>query len=395
MPASQLSMNKQVFNEWRDKPLEDMLYECREMFEDTTFPTVKRWREAGGKVVGHFQVYFPEEIVHAAGMLPLKIRGAQIEAVQADSRFGSYLCSILKTSLELVLSKRIELEMFVTHPICDAARNLAAVWGRNFSYPCQILYLPQNANSAHAATYLRGEYDRLMRAIEEIAGAKVSDDNLRSSIEIYNENRRLIRELYSIKKTNPWLISADEAYVLVAIGGVIPREEHNDLLRAVLPQIRERKIRPQDKIRVVFEGGFCEQPPLDLIRALGRSCYVVDDDLLIGLRWILEDVTLDGDPLMNLAEAYLEKSSYSPVQHDLRKPKEKMLLDRIGTSRAEAAIITAAKMCEPGLEEQVAYTRALDEAGIPYFVGEFEENMTSFDNMEIQLETFVENILFS
>jgi benzoyl-CoA reductase subunit C len=52
-------------------------------------------------------------------------------------------------------------------------------------------------------------------------------------------------------------------------------------------------------------------------------------------------------------------------------------------------------MCEPGLEEQVAYTRALDEAGIPYFVGEFEENMTSFDHMEIQLETFVENILFS
>jgi benzoyl-CoA reductase subunit C len=388
-------MNKQVFNEWCDKPLDDILYECREMFEDPTFPAVKRWREAGGKVVGHFQVYFPEEIAHAARMLPLKIRGAQIEAIQADSRFGSYLCSILKTSLELALSKRIELEMFVTHPICDAARNLSAVWGRNFSYPCQILYLPQNANSAHASTYLRGEYDRLKRAIEEISGAKVTDENLRCSIEIYNENRGLIRELYSIKKTNPWLISADEAYVLVAIGGVVPREGHNELLRAVLPQIRERKIRPQDKIRVVFEGGFCEQPPLDLIRALGRSCYVVDDDLMIGLRWILEDVPLDGDPLMNLAAAYLEKSSYSPVQHDLRKPKEKMLLDRIGTARAEAAIITAAKMCEPGLEEQVAYTRALDEAGIPYFVGEFEENMTSFDNMEIQLETFVENILFS
>jgi benzoyl-CoA reductase subunit C len=71
---------------------------------------------------------------------------------------------------------------------------------------------------------------------------------------------------------------------------------------------------------------------------------------------------------MNLAHAYLENSSYSPVQHDLRKPKEKMLLERIAKSNATAAIITAAKMCEPGLEEQVAYTRALDEAGIPYFM---------------------------
>jgi benzoyl-CoA reductase subunit C len=388
-------MNERVFHEWQDKPLDEVLYECREMLEDTTFPTVRRWREAGGRVVGHFQVYFPEEIVHAAGLLPVKIRGAQVEAMQADSRFGSYLCSILKTSLELALSERLQLEMFVTHPICDAARNLGAVWGRNFSYPCQILYLPQNANSSHAAVYLRGEYDRLKRTVEAISGETVGDDALRSSIAVYNENRALLRELYAIKQQTPWLISADEAYALVAIGGVIPREEHNDLLRVVLPMVRERNARPKDKVRVVFEGGFCEQPPLDLIRAIARSCYVVDDDLLIGMRWIVEDVPLEGDPLMNLAEAYLEKSSYSPVQHDLRKPKEKMLLDRIRSSNAEAAIITAAKMCEPGLEEQVAYTRALDEAGIPYFVGEFEENMTSFDNMEIQLETFVENILFS
>jgi benzoyl-CoA reductase subunit C len=388
-------MNERVFHEWLNKPLEEVLYECRETLEDTTFPTVRRWREAGGKVIGHFQVYFPEEIVHAAGLLPVKIRGAQVEAMQADSRFGSYLCSILKTSLELALSGRLQLEMFVTHPICDAARNLGAVWGRNFSYPCQILYLPQNANSSHAPTYLRGEYDRLRRAVEAISGALVTDDALRNSLAVYNANRALMRELYAIKRETPWLISADEAYAVVAIGGVIPREEHNDLLRAVLRMVRERDARPKDKIRVVFEGGFCEQPPLDLIRALARSCYVVDDDLLIGMRWIVDDVPLEGDPLMNMAEAYLEKSSYSPVQHDLRKPKEKMLLDRIRTSRADAAIITAAKMCEPGLEEQVAYTRALDEAGIPYFVGEFEENMTSFDNMEIQLETFVENILFS
>ena len=73
---------------------------------------------AGGKVVGHFQVSFPEEIVHAAGMLPFKARS------------------------------RVELDMFVSHPICDAARDLAATWGRNFEYPCQPVYLPQNRSSA-------------------------------------------------------------------------------------------------------------------------------------------------------------------------------------------------------------------------------------------------------
>jgi benzoyl-CoA reductase subunit C len=322
------------------------------------------------------------------------VRGAPVEPLHADSRFGSYLCSIMKTSLELALSGRVELDMFVTHPICDAARNLAAVWGRNFDYRCQILYLPQHATSRHAPEYLRGEYERLRADIEAVTGQEATPQALAAAIATFNENRALLRGLYRLKREKPWQVTADEAYVLMAIGGLIPREEHNALLRWVLPRLEERVARRLDRIRVVFEGGFCEQPPLDLIRAIGRSCYVVDDDLLIGMRWLLEDVPTNGDPLASLASAYLDASSYSPVQHDARKPKEKMLLERIRGADAQAAIVTAAKMCEPGLEEQVTYVRSLDTAGVPYFVSEFEENMTSFDHLEIQLETFVENLMF-
>lgn len=388
-------MSTRIFDEWRDQPLDEIMTVCRDLVENPEFPTVKKWRKNGGKVLGHFQVYFPEEIAHAAGMLPFKMRGAPLEPNHADSHFGSYLCSILKTSLETSLDKLVELDMFVSHPICDAARNLAAIWGRNFDYPCQILYLPQNPNSSHSVTYLRDEYDRLKRSIEQVAGRKVSDEDLARSVVVFNENRRLIRELYDIKRETPWLVTADEAYCLLSVGGMIPREEHNELLSTALPKIKARKTAKQDRIRVVFEGGFCEQPPLDLVRMLGLTCYVVEDDFLIGLRYITEDVPEAGDPLFNLAESYIERSAYSPVQHDLRKPKEKMLLAKIEASGADAAIIAAAKMCEPGLEEQVAYTYALDEKKIPYFVTEFEENMTSFDNLELQVETFLENLLFA
>ena len=72
-----------------------------------------------------------------------------------------------------------------------------------------------------------------------------------------------------------------------------------------------------------------------------------------------------------------------------------MLLKRIRGADAQACIVAAAKMCEPGLDEQVAYAHTLDDEGIPYFVTEFEERMTSFDHLQIQLETFVENLLFA
>jgi benzoyl-CoA reductase subunit C len=388
-------MTIRVLDDYADASLGETLTMCRELVEDPDMPTVARWREAGGKVIGHFQVYFPEEIAHAAGALPVKVRGAPLEPRLSDARFGSYLCSILKTSLELVLSERLELDMFVSHPICDAARNLAAIFERNVDYPSQILYLPQNANSAHTVEYLRGEYERLGEQIEKVTGETIDDDALRASIGVFNENRGLLRELYAIKRETPWVISAEDAYSLVCVGSMIPREEHNELLRTLLPMLRALEGKAQDRARVVLEGGFCEQPPLDLIRLIGRTCYVVDDDLLIGLRWLTSDVTVEGDPLYALADAYVEGSSYSPVQHDLRKPKESMLMRRVREARADAVILASAKMCEPGLEEQVAYSHALDRDGLPYFVTEFEENMSSFTTLELQLETFAENLLFA
>ncbi len=331
-----------------------ILADLREVVEDPTFPTVARWREGGGRVLGHFQVYFPEELAHAAGMLPVKVRGAAVERRSADSHFGSYICSILRSSLELALSGALRPDLFVTHPICDAARNLAAIYGRNVSAPAQILYLPQNANSAHAADYLSQEYRRVLGDIEAVVGRRVDDASLRRSLEVFNENRRLLRELYALKREMPWLLPVHEAYVLLAIGGLIQREEHNALLASLLPRLRERAHRPQDRMRVVFEGGFCEQPPLELLRAIAEFCYVVDDDLLIGLRWLTEDVPVAGDPVASLATAYLETSSYSPVQHDLRKPKERMLLERIvcvcGMRRESSVCVVA----ETGDQQQAS-----------------------------------------
>jgi benzoyl-CoA reductase subunit C len=377
-----------------DDSADALIAAARDLLEDTTFPTVREWRDRGGRVVGHFQVYFPEEIADAAGLLPVKIRGAAVEPRHADAHFGSYLCSILKTSLELELGRHLHVDLFVSHPICDAARNLAAIWGRNSDRPARILYLPQNANAKSAASYLRDEYQRLAAALEDVSGHRIETERLRASIRVFNENRALIRELYAVRRVTPWLLSVDECYALVAVGALMPRREHNAFLRIAIARIGERPAVPRDLLRVVFEGGFCEQPPLELLRTIAQSCYVVDDDLLIGLRWLIEDVPEAADPLMALARAYLDRSTYSPVQHDLRKPKEKMLLERIRASGAQAAILTAAKMCEPGLDEQVAYSRALDAERVPYFVSEFEERMSSFDHLQIQLETFVENVLF-
>ncbi len=382
------------FPDWKGRPLEEIFRLCRDLVEDSTYPTVKAWRDNGGRVVGHFQVYFPEEIAHAAGMLPVKVKGGRTDGISVSQHFGSFLCSILKTSVELALDKHLELDLFVTHPICDGARNIAGIMGRNFPYKCEILHLPQNPNSEGAIEFLRHEYWRLADDIAAAGGKPVTDEALRNSLNVYNKSRQLMRDLYEIRRSEPWKIAADESFALIGLAGFLPREEFNELLEAVIPMIQARPAKPQDRMRVVLEGGFCETPPFDLLQAVSRSCHVVDDDLFIGLRWILEDVPTSGDPMTNLATAYVNKSSYSAVQHDNDKPNEKMLLKRVKHANAEAVILASAKMCEPGLDEQVAYSKELDAKRIPYFITEFEENQNTFDDISIQMETFVENIMF-
>jgi benzoyl-CoA reductase subunit C len=380
--------------------LDEILETCSELAEDVTYPSVKSWREdhPGGHVVGHFQVYFPEELIHGAGMLPISLMGAgsKLEAKQADSHIGSFICSVCRTSLELGFSDRVGfMDAFYTTPICDVARNLAGIWGRNFKgMTAEILYLPQNANGKGAVAYLRNEYARVLAELERISGQPIEDEDLRRSIGVYNENRRLLRDLYRIKRETPWLLATTEAYVLAKAGTVMPREEHNEILRSALAEIPNRTGRRQDRVRVVFEGGFCEQPPLDMLQLIEEACYIVDDDLLLGMRWIDQDVPETGDPLHALAESYLERSTYSPVQHDDRKPKEEMLLRRVEDSGAAAVILAAAKMCEPGLDEQVAYQKTLEAKQIPFLLLDFEEKMTAFERMRMEVETFMESILF-
>lgn len=384
----------------REAQLTAILERCHTAALDAGIPDSKDLPEGFTGTIGNFPVYFPDEIAHAAGLLPVNIIGGgnKLEMKYADARMGSFICSICRSTTELGLNGQLEsLTGFVTTPICDAAKHLAGIWSRNLpDQMSEILYLPQNPNSPGATRYIAAEYQRLRAELAGRVGHPISDEAIRSSIRLYNKKRRLMRDLYQIRRDEPWRLSCSESYMLVRAGTRISCQEHIELLEQALEAIRQRHVVAQDKPRVIFVGGFCEQPPLEMIEAIDDNCFVVDDDLLIGQRWMTEDVPEDvGDPVWALAESYIERSNASPVQHDERKPKEVYLMNMLRAAKADAVILAAAKFCEPGLDDQLFWSKDLDAANIQYLVLEFEEKMTSFEQMSMQLETFAESLLFS
>jgi benzoyl-CoA reductase subunit C len=372
-----------------------------DIIQDLNFSTVKQWKadHPAGKAIGYFPVYAPVEIIHAAGMLPVGLNGAgdQLDIQHADARFGSFICSIIKTTLEMGLTNHLApFEGLLFSSICDSARNLCFVMKRNFpDIYTDFLHLPHNASSESSTTFLVTEYKRLIENLERIGGTPVTDSALNNAIELYNENRRLTRELYDERARNPHLIRTSELYALIRAGNFLPVDEHTALLRETLSSLPSRTGKPRDSIRIVIEGSFCEQPPLDLIRIIEEAgCYVVDDDFVLGPRWFLSDISVNGDPLRALADSYVNRSVYSSVRHDWRNPRHKQLIEKARRREADAVLLLIAKFCEPAYFDYVLFKQELEKEKIPHLLMEFEEKMFTFERMRTEIETFVESLLF-
>ena len=373
-----------------------VLERCRAILAGGAADAVARWK---GPAIGCFPVYTPFELYHAAGVLPVGLFGAEgrVELAHADARFQSFVCSIAKSTLELAFQKKLGgLGGLVFHSICDVARNLASVYKRNFpELFIEYIHLPQNPNSAAGPAYMQSELRRVLGRVEQWVERKASDDDLRRSICLYNRARALMRELYALRSASPEKVSAVEAYQLVRAGTYLAPEAHSEILVDALAEIRARQGKRMDRIRVIIEGAFCEQPPLGLIEMLERAgCYVVDDDWVAGWRWFTSDVKETGDPYAALAEAYLNASRPSSTRHDWRRPRHEELVERVRAHKAQAVVFTPAKFCEPALFDYVLFRRTLDREKIPHLLIEFEEKMWTFERTRTEVETFAESLLF-
>ena len=370
------------------------------LYEDLAFQTVRDWKaeDTGRHAIGYMPIYVPRELIHAAGMLPVGILGAgdRLEIIRGDAYFQSYICHIPRSTIELALTQRLEaLDGMLFPSICDVIRNLSGMWQMLFPERyVRYVDLPQNFNPAVGGAFWRQELDTLRADLGRIAGREITDRELHHSVTVYNENRRALRQLYEARSQRPWLFPTSEVYLVLRAGTVLPVEEHTEIVRRYLelaPLENDRL--EQDMSRVVLVGMFCEQPPLGLLITLERAgCWIVDDDLLLGLRWMGGDVPEEGDPLENLVIAYLEQSAQTASVYQPEGSRGAWLVESVQHNVAEGVIFCAPSFCDPALLEQPMLVAALDQAGIPHTQFKYSENTGQFAVIREQAGTFSDSI---
>ena len=198
-----------------------------------------------------------------------------------------------------------------------------------------------------------------------------------------------------LRQSKPWIIPYAESYAAMRAGSILPVEKYLSALKTYVADASAREGKPMDRIRVVVAGTFCEQPPLQLMKTIEEAgCYIVQDEALIGSRWMGDVCATELDPLLSLSQAYAENPEPLTVRFHPDVNKRDHFARLLASTGAQGVVFCTPKFCEPALYDSVIFKSVLEKTKIPYLHLEYEDSASSFEHDRTMVETFVESILF-
>jgi bzd-type benzoyl-CoA reductase N subunit len=341
-------------------------------------------RFPGRRALGYLCSYVPEEIIHAAGFVPLRIVPGAAASPRADAHLQSYTCSLARGCLERSLTGELDFLAGVAFAhTCDTMQCLADVWReRGTGKWVGWMVQPVTLDSPHARSYLVAELKRFAASLEAQFGVAVTDEGLRTSIALYNVNRRLLAEMHARRN----VISAVRLWQAINAAMLLPPEEFQRLAQAIVPTTGPAATRT-GSVGLVLSGATLDDPSiLSLIQDLGAR--VVGDDLCNGERYFDTLVSETGDPWEALADRYLRRVP-CPCKHAGLDAREKHLLGLVRERGAQGVVFVHKKFCEPHAWDYPPLAAALQKAGIPNLLLETEAT-TPLGVVRTRIEAFLE-----
>jgi benzoyl-CoA reductase subunit C len=370
------------------------LQEFAEAAETLVNPAVRSWREQGGKVMGYFCSYMPEEIINAAGFLPFRMRATGSTGTGlADTYLSSINCSFTRHCLNMGLQGEYSfIEGAVWLNTCDHVRRIYDNWKRKVDTPfVHIMSLPKKSGEPQVGWY-RDEIANLGQALEEHFGVEITEERLREAIRLHNETRRLQRKLYELRKgENPPITGAETLAVMVA-GTAMPKELYNQLLRELLDEISQSDGHADYRARLMIVGGILDDPAyMEVIEDQGG--LVVTDSLCFGSRLMWKDIDEGaGDPLTALARYYIADRPHCPRMFGDQTRRSAFILDMIRDFKVDGVISERLVFCDNWTGEQFMIGEDLKEKCIPFLKLDREYVMAGVGQMRTRVQAFLETI---
>ena len=367
---------------------------------------MRELRKAGKKIIGYICLYPPIEIITAMGMVPFRIFGDMSEPITAADKVSTtVVCPFLRSIIDLGIKGKFDfLDGAVGAHTCDIGMTTIIAW-RDYIKDAPFTHLIDVPHTDHAPAvdYFEGQINFFKQHIEELAGAKLSEDSLKQACELHNKQRKLVRDLYDLRKSDPpRLTSMENLEVMVSLFS-LPVEEGNELLEAVILEVKERSIKPaKKKARLLVWGPVFDNTSLyELIESTGAD--VVVDDTCVGTRAFWADVKAPYG-LHALAQRYLVDikcpRTYRDTQHqETERDYDKDLDSRFSYIKkavtdwhVTGVVLQSVKYCDTHGYEVPNLRHYLDTLGIPSIYIEHDYSERSLAPIKTRVEAFVETL---
>jgi benzoyl-CoA reductase subunit C len=343
-----------------------------EQFQEATKtlvnPSLKKWKDNGGKVIGCYCSYIPEEMITAAGFVPFRMRGTGSTGTDmADTCVSSINCSFSRHSLDLGLRGEYSfLDGVVWVNSCDHVRRIYDHWKRKIDTPyLRLISLPKKVEEPQVE-WFRGEIATFRDSLKDHFGIFISDDRLWKAIKLHNETRNLQRQLYELRKKKAPSITGAETLAVMVAGTAMPRVEYNKLLKELVDELTHAEGHADHRARLMLIGGILDDPAyIEVIE--GQGGLVVTDSLCFGTRIMWKDVDEKAsDPVTALARFYIaERPSCARMFGDQPR-RAAFIKDMIRDFKVDGVVAERLVMCDCWTGEQFMTGEDLKEAGVPY-----------------------------
>ena len=359
-------------------------------------------KREGRKVLGYFCSYFPVEFLTAADIVPFRIMGNLRETVTiANTYVDPAVCPWIKSCFDTAMKGGYDfLDGWVTPDTCDNMVNIYRVW--NYNLPSPYTYWLNVPNFLDEACFLffKRELAFFKTSLEKLTQSEITDEKLHRAIDRHNEQRRLIRELNELRKSEPPQVKGSEMVRVLRAVMSLPAEEGSDLLKDVIAEVKERKVPHQkSRGRLIIWGPEIDDPALyELIEGLGAN--VVADSTCIGTKFYWHDVKKTADPLDGLSDRYLGQN-YCPrtirgkgagrasYQQDMEERFGHILRFARDFS-ANGAILYVMKYCDLHEFDVPDLRDYLEKAGISVLHIETDYSMAAVGALKTRIEAFLE-----
>lgn len=307
----------------------------------------REWKKRkGGRALGYFCCYAPEEVAYAAGILPVRIVSSHMPQDLSEPHIYTMYCPFSKDCLGEGLKGTYHyLDGVFMGQSCLHIRQCFSSWRLHIPGYSRYIWVPVRVQDPQARSVLTGELEDFKTSLEKWLGQAISEDGLRQAIEVYDTNRRLLRTIFELRRQDPPPLTGEEAACLVEASMFADKAEVNVKLERLLHQLPRRRDGPAPKPRLMVAGG--ENHDLELLKVVeGTGANIVIDDLCFGTRYFWNPTPEYDNPLEAIAARYLEKPS-CPTKELMARRRPSHILGLIQDWNVQGVLQIQQKFCDP------------------------------------------------